>query len=140
MNLVARHSCIRTFLLFLLSHHDPLHLDRCISVRICGKQVWLCARCLGLVWGYICTWLLILSLNFANISLSLSPSVLFIIIGIFVALAVFDWSIQTILFIESSNPRRFISGFFLGVGFTGSFFSRSGHRESPYQCTLYYKS
>ncbi|MFX1512533.1 MAG: DUF2085 domain-containing protein [Promethearchaeota archaeon] len=116
MSVIANSSNLRTIVHFLLSHHDYSHLTRCISVSFYGKQVWICSRCLGLVGGYISTWILLLSFSIFHISISFSSFTLFTLIGFLSLLAMIDWSFQTILQIESSNPRRLFTGIFLGVG------------------------
>ena len=72
-----------------------------------GYQFPICARCTGILVGYICA--LFLLIFDVIISPAMSLLMLFPL--------VIDGSIQLFFLIMSNNVRRFITGIFYGIGF-----------------------
>lgn len=97
----------RSLIFFLLSHHRPEKLHRTIHICLCGKNIYLCARCTGISAGLIST--LISGLN--------PPTLLYICLLATLPLpAAIDWITQTYGFRESKNIIRVGTGFLLGIG------------------------
>ena len=72
-----------------------------------GKyQMPICARCLGIIIGYIISIILLIF----NINLNIYISLLFVFITLL------DWSLQFFNILMSNNIRRLITGIFGGIG------------------------
>ena len=77
------------------------------SFFLCGYQFPICARCTGILIGYVCSILLLL------LSCFLHP----LICLLFLIPLVIDGGIQLLFNVLSNNTRRFISGTLFGIGF-----------------------
>lgn len=97
--------------LFAHSHWFTLH--------IFGGELHLCARCSGVVLGFISTKILFTAALASSYS---TPFPLGLLISLLLALpAMVDWATQNMGFRQSSNNLRLTTGFLegLGVGFFG---------------------
>lgn len=75
------------------------------SFHVCGKQFPVCARCTGAALGYITGGMLYI------------PAKLPVIISVlFCAIMFFDWLLQHLQLLESTNMRRLITGLLCGYG------------------------
>lgn len=72
-----------------------------------GYQFPICARCTGVLLGYICSFLFLLLKISINIYLSI----------ILILPMAFDGTLQLLTTYESNNIKRFFSGFIGGIGF-----------------------
>lgn len=101
---------IKTILLFLLSHHQEEQYSRTIKIT---NSVRLCARCTGMVLGFIS----LLIINFFLIPyftwFIALPLMLLMIIP-----ALVDWLTQKFRKRESNNVLRILTGFLLGGSIT----------------------
>ena len=102
---------IKNFFSLLLSHHTEEYYNRTFTLSFRGKEVHFCARCSGVILGFIGGLLVTLFINF-----DIQP--FYALIGA-VGLAIpatIDWGTQKLGYRESINPIRFISGLLLGMG------------------------
>jgi len=93
---------------FILSHHTKENLHRTLHLKIHGKDVYLCARCSGIVIG------LIISILFRQILteiISQNPMIILLL----PAPAMTNWVLQTMKLHESWNPTRIATGLLLGI-------------------------
>jgi len=97
----------------LLSHHPPQHLHRTLKLNIYGREIFLCARCSGILSGII----LYASLNkvFPLFFLQMGNCTKLIIIIMGMLPALIDFYIQIIHLRESTNLRRIITGGLFGI-------------------------
>ena len=86
---------------FLGCHQRP---ERSFFIR--GRQLPLCARCTGILAGYV--------LGGALFVFGLVPPVW--ICGLALLPSLIDWVLQTFFFRESTNIRRLATGFLFGWG------------------------
>lgn len=86
--------------LFCFCHHLPSR-----SIKFFGIENYLCARCFGLLVGFI--------VGFITLLFYQIP---FLISTLFLLPLVIDGFVQAILNHESTNSRRFITGFLFGIG------------------------
>lgn len=86
----------------LIEHHPPWLRNRCISFKIFNKKIYLCARCSGIILGFIAT---------SIISFETSNPYLVTLLAL---PAMIDWGTQKLGFRESINQLRFVTGFLLG--------------------------
>jgi len=96
-------------LFLLLSHHRPEKLHRTIHLNLRGKNVYLCARCIGIYSG-------ILSLFIAWFLGFEIPAWLYLPLILILPLpSAVDWITQSCKLRESKNPIRIFTGFFFGI-------------------------
>jgi len=105
-----------SLMFLLLSHHSPKKLHRTIHIRIQGKDLYLCARCMGVWAGIISTLFLAFFLE-----LHLPPWLYLLLLMVLPAPVMFDWITQSCKLRESRNAIRVGTGFLLGVSW-GLFF------------------
>jgi len=98
-------------LFFILAHHDKHHLNRCVRVQPGNREVFLCARCTGILIGFTAHIVLLLTV------LSLSASVGDILLFLLPLSSVADWITQSLGRRESMNRIRISTGFILGLDF-----------------------
>lgn len=79
--------------------------ERSFSIK--GMQFPICARCTGIVLGYIID--VIFLLIRVNISVEVCAS--------FIMLMFLDWFVQYIEILPSTNIRRFVTGTLCGIGY-----------------------
>lgn len=97
-----------SLLFLLLSHHRADKLHRTIQVRICQRNLYLCARGVGRYSGLIAAFIMN---GFLGIPLWLYPYGF-----VFFPLpSTIDWATQKIGLRESRNTIRISTGFLLGV-------------------------
>lgn len=96
---------IKTSLPYLLSHHEAKDYNRCHLIKIAGKQIHICARCLGIYLG------LIISLFF-NISSMPQAYILF-----YLAVAPISTLVDQLVNLKIKNIERTITGLLLGTAF-----------------------
>ncbi|KYH42630.1 MAG: putative membrane protein [Candidatus Bathyarchaeota archaeon B26-1] len=97
---------------FLLAHHDREHLNRCLKISFKGREIFICARCTGILAGFLIHAILLTAIlnpdrHVGNILLFLLP-----------LLPVADWTTQSLGWRESTNKIRVLTGFILGLDFT----------------------
>jgi len=90
----------------ILCHHPAEKLDHCIRFIFFKKEIYLCARCLGL-YPFAIIWLFI-SLKF-KIKFNYDFEKRFILYLLFPAFL--DWALSGLNVIKSNNKLRFLSGF-----------------------------
>jgi uncharacterized membrane protein len=78
-----------------------------------GRQFPLCARCTGVCAGQ-CVAILLWIVEENNIPLAVNV--------LFCLIMFFDWFVQERGLFESTNKRRFITGFFCGLGYVNILF------------------
>lgn len=94
---------------YLLSHHLPSEYHRCYSPTIAGRQVHICARCLGIYPGIVAG-LLAYFFVFRGFSSLL-------LVAILPLPALLDWSMTTFTEKEGYNTVRTATGGALGFGY-----------------------
>lgn len=94
---------------YLLSHHRPHEWDRCHQPTMFGRQVRICARCSGIYPGLI--------LGLLAGFWGLLPTAYLLILAIFPAPALVDWSLTTFTERRGSNFLRTATGGLLGVAY-----------------------
>lgn len=77
-----------------------------------GYQLPICARCLGIIIGYILGIILLISRYKLNIFLSL----------LLMLTTLIDWSLQFFKILSSNNFRRLITGILAGIGLIGLYY------------------
>lgn len=85
----------------IICHRIP---DRCFKFK--GKPMPMCARCLGASIGHISAFILFLFGLLPNFYISL----------LFMAIILFDWSLQFFHILPSTNYRRLLTGILGGIG------------------------
>lgn len=90
-------------------HQRP---DRSFFVN--GYQVPVCARCSGVFFGYIS------GMVFITLGKKETPRSILSFIGCYIMF--FDWLLQALKIKESTNNRRFITGFLGGMGLIIAYF------------------
>jgi uncharacterized membrane protein len=98
--------------LYKLGNYSGCHQMSERSFRLFDMQFPICARCTGVLIGEILTLILIKCRVIIDIKLNL----------LFLFIMFMDWFIQYVKIKESSNLRRFITGFLCGVGLVGIYF------------------
>ena len=88
--------------------HPFCHQKKDRSFTIFGFQFPLCARCSGVLIGYIIAQIYLLYYSYFPI----------LIAGLLMLLMFIDWFVQYIKLKESTNRRRFITGILGGFGFS----------------------
>lgn len=101
-------------MLYLLSHHTEDHLDRALRLKFFGRNLYICARCTGMILGFVSGILLQRFGFIPNLDANLS---LFLAIGLALP-AMVDWWTQSVFGRESKNYIRTPTGFSLGFGIT----------------------
>ncbi|WP_336328422.1 DUF2085 domain-containing protein [Halovenus sp. HT40] len=91
---------------YLLSHHVPSEYHRCYSPVVAGRQLHVCARCLGIYPGIVFGIL---------VTLLARPPLL--LVAVMPLPALLDWSLTTFTDRVGSNPVRTITGLLLGSGY-----------------------
>lgn len=100
-----------------LFHWEPLLAhSHWFSIRAFGKELRLCARCSGVVLGFICSKSLLTILFMSLLSVSIPFQTGFIAALILALPAIVDWITQNVGLRESNNQLRVITGFLEGVG------------------------
>ncbi|SFS42555.1 DUF2085 domain-containing protein [Halostagnicola kamekurae] len=98
---------------YLLSHHLPSERHRCYAPVVFGRQIHVCARCLGIYPGILVAVLAsVLEGGVASQSLTGLPVVL-----LFPLPALIDWTLTTFTDRRGYNPVRTATGFLLGIGY-----------------------
>ncbi|RLI51955.1 hypothetical protein DRO61_01050 [Candidatus Bathyarchaeota archaeon] len=101
----------------ILLHWEPLLAHRhWFTIHAFGKKLRLCARCSGVVLGFIFFKSLStpLFMSFSSIVIPIKTG--FILAIIFALPAVVDWMTQVVGLRESTNRLRIITGFLEGIG------------------------
>lgn len=98
---------------YLLSHHLPSEWYRCYSPVIFGRQIHVCARCLGIYPGILVA--LVASL-FAT-GLAHSPTAAIAIVLVFPLPTLLDWTATTFTDRRGYNAVRTGTGLLLGYGY-----------------------
>jgi len=97
----------------LFSHHPPTHIHRTFRMKLFHKEIYLCARCSGMMSGLMSGLLL---LNVLNPTLSkINFFILSTLIPLLILPATVDFIMQLNKGIESNNSRRFITGILFGI-------------------------
>jgi uncharacterized membrane protein len=100
-----------------LFHWEPLLAhSHWFSIRAFGKELRLCARCSGVVLGFICSKSLLTVLFMSLLSVAIPFQTGFITALILALPAIVDWMTQNVGLRESNNPVRIVTGFLEGVG------------------------
>lgn len=94
---------------YLLSHHEPHEWHRCHQPTVLGRRLRICARCSGIYPGLIVGLLAGLW--------GLVPSAALLILGIFPAPALLDWSLTTFTDRRGTNLVRTTTGLLLGYAY-----------------------
>lgn len=94
---------------YILSHHEPAEYHRCYRLSVRGRDVHLCARCLGIYPG-IATGLAVAALDVVP---GIQPAVLLF----FPAFALLDWTVTTFTTIGGRNGLRTGTGMLLGIAY-----------------------
>ncbi|USZ72184.1 DUF2085 domain-containing protein [Natronosalvus halobius] len=94
---------------FLLAHHLPSERHRCYSPVVFGRQVDVCARCLGIYPSIVAG---ILAYLFAPL-----PANRILFVAILPAPALLDWSVTTFRETRGTNAFRTLTGALLGFGY-----------------------
>ncbi|MCD6547244.1 MAG: DUF2085 domain-containing protein [Nanoarchaeota archaeon] len=112
---------------FILSHHNPDEYYRCYLIKLFGKSIHVCARCLG-VYSFA-----ILSFVFYFL-VNLSSSLNLVILYLFPIPAFVDWGLYRFKIWKGINPIRTLTGAFLGItyGRLGFLFV-----ENPFNIHIY---
>ena len=100
-----------TTLFFMLAHHDQQHLDRCLRISFKTREIFLCARCAGILFGFL-TQLILLSTTLTFDSFT-GNFLLFIL----PLPSITDWVTQRLGYRESLNVIRVSTGVLLGSDF-----------------------
>lgn len=108
---------------YLLSHHQPHEWDRCHQATIFGQEVRLCARCSGIYPGLIAG-------TVAGVA-GLLPSMPLLIIALFPAPALLDWSLTTFTERRGNNLVRTTTGALLGYAYGLGLYLLSSGRLLP---------
>lgn len=96
---------------FIFSHHDKRHLDRCLRVPFRNREFFLCARCTGILSGFLIQLFLLRIVLIYNLS---TGNLLLFTLPLF---PVADWITQRLGYRESVNWIRVSTGFLLGSDF-----------------------
>ncbi|MDH5791764.1 MAG: DUF2085 domain-containing protein, partial [Candidatus Bathyarchaeota archaeon] len=94
---------VASFFSLLIEHHPPWQRDRCLSLSLKGRRVYLCARCSGTVLGFVAGSIIVLGY----------PSLYSVVLLALPALI--DWGTQKLCLRESTNMIRVLTGFSLGL-------------------------
>ena len=98
-------------------HWEPLLAhSHWFSIRAFGKELRLCARCSGVVLGFICSKSLLTALFRSSLGVVLQFQTGFVAALILALPAIIDWTTQAVGFRESNNPLRVVTGFLEGAG------------------------
>lgn len=85
------------------------------TIHAFGREIHLCARCSGIVTGFMAFEVLITLLT--GLTSFLVPLYIGFPIALLLALpSILDWTSQSLSFRQSNNRLRFFTGFFEGVG------------------------
>jgi uncharacterized membrane protein len=95
---------LKITLKYILSHHEEDKLYKCN--KICN--IHLCSRCLGIYTGFLVTSIIILNFK-------INPNKLVLLILFLPSFTLLDWFLTGFKYIKSSNLKRNISGFLLGI-------------------------
>jgi len=115
-----------TTLFFMLAHHGRGQLNRCLRVPLRGREVFLCARCTGILCGFLAQ----LSLLFTV--LVINPVLGNCLLLILPLPSVADWVTQRLGYRESVNPLRVSTGILLGTDFAHRMARISENPLDPY--------
>jgi len=96
---------------FIFSHHDGRHLDRCLRVPFRNRELFLCARCTGILSGFL------IQLFLLRIVLTYKLFTGNLVLFTLPLLPVADWITQRLGYRESVNWIRVSTGFLLGSDF-----------------------
>jgi len=100
----------------------PLHWDSLLahshwfSIRACGRELRLCARCSGVVLGFLSVKSLLTALFTSSFSGVIPFQTGFTVALLLCIPAIVDWMTQNGGLRESTNPIRLFTGFLEGVG------------------------
>jgi uncharacterized membrane protein len=99
----------------IISHHEPPFMNRCWHFTVRGHTLHVCARCSALLIGIIAAF----TFQFYILYVAVTPLTFSLAFLISLPAAI-DWSTQTLVFRESRNSIRALTGFLLGyaVGFS----------------------
>ncbi len=92
-----------------LSHHKPDEYYRCYRLTIVDRELFLCARCIGIYLGIASGFIAFRLVNELDwvIGLTFTP----------LSLTIFDWAYSRTITANGSNFLRTLSGFGIGVSF-----------------------
>lgn len=94
---------------FLLAHHPPSEFYRCYSPVVRGRQLHVCARCLGIYPGIVAG-----LLTYFTGPWAVDPLVL---VAVLPAPALLDWTLTTVRDRRGHNIVRTATGALLGYGY-----------------------
>lgn len=94
---------------FVLSHHPPSEYYRCYSTEVAGRQLHVCARCLGIYPGIAAG---VLAYRLAPPGFDLVPLVALLPLPAFL-----DWAATTFRDARGYNGTRTATGALLGFGY-----------------------
>lgn len=94
---------------YLLSHHTPDQYHRCYTLRMRGRTVRLCARCLGIYPG--------IAVGFAVFVFGLFGSFQLLLVATLPMPALVDWTVTHLYYPDGRNRIRTVTGVALGVGY-----------------------
>lgn len=124
---------MRPSLRFLLAHHGYFEFDRCLRLKICGTEVFFCARCTGIYLGVAVTAIAAM-IGFASPPKNVAPLLLL------PAPAFLDWGLYVTGLRSGTNLVRAASGVLLGVAYVGYVVSIAtvGHRAPATVAILFW--
>lgn len=96
---------------FIFAHHDRRHLDRCLRIPFGNREFLLCARCTGILSGFL------IQIFLLRIVLTYNLSTGNLLLFTMPLLPVADWITQRLGYRESVNWIRVSTGFLLGSDF-----------------------
>ena len=111
---------------FVFSHHDRRHLDRCLRIAFRNREFFLCARCTGILSGFLIQFFLLHTV--LTYSFSAGNFLLFIL----PLLPVADWITQRLGYRESVNMIRVSTGLILGLDFAYRLLRFLSNFSDPY--------
>jgi uncharacterized membrane protein len=94
---------------YLLSHHTPGGYHRCYALRIRGRTVRLCARCLGIYPGIV--------VGLGMFVFGVAESLQLLLVATLPMPALVDWAVTHLRAPDGHNLVRTGTGTLLGVGY-----------------------
>jgi len=98
---------------FLLSHHLPARYSHCVVLKIRGKPLHVCARCLG-QFTAMAGAIVVFSVLSVEHLYWFSPPIQ-VLLYLAPMPAAVDWTVQTVTGKETTNPKRITTGALLGI-------------------------